>query len=95
MSSMKQTFGKVAPETYEEREKRLQEAADLIENRLAANDPPQPRLQPKGAMRAEGDRLGRQAAQRQKMSIEEELAQIRKERGQREQVQTQTKGKSL
>lgn len=95
MSSMKQSFGQVAPETYEQREKRLQDAADLIENRLAANQPPQPRLQPKGVMRAEGDRLGRDAAQRQKMSIEDELAQIRKEREQRQEMQAQNKGKSL
>jgi hypothetical protein len=95
MSNPKQSFGQVATETYDEREKRLQEAIDRIEQRLSANDQPRPELKPKGVMRAQGDRLGREAAERQRTNIEQELQQIRKERDQAKTIDSNGKGKSL
>ncbi|MAI91319.1 hypothetical protein [Ponticaulis sp.] len=92
---MKQGFGRIAAETYAEREARLQKAADAIDQRLNTPETPQMHLRPTGQMRIEGDRIGREAMQERRDDLQKEIERIKQERPLGQQMDGPNKSKSI
>ncbi|MFC6199195.1 hypothetical protein [Ponticaulis profundi] len=91
---MRDGFNQGAPETYEQRQDRLQRQADAIDRQLNTPQSPQMHLRPKGAMRSDGDRIAREAMENKRVDLMQEIERIKKERSQG-QEQTIRKSKSL
>lgn len=84
--SMKDNFNQRGAETYEQRERWLQERADHIEQMLETPQTPAPALRPTGQLRAMGDEYAREQLQSRKIDINEELEQIKQERVQSQEL---------
>ncbi|MBB36344.1 MAG: hypothetical protein CME88_09940 [Hirschia sp.] len=97
---MKQRFNGIAPETYRDQQRRLEQRAREIEKQLNTPPAPQPQLRPPPgtAMRMQGDQAGRDALKQNRIDMKARLEAIKQDRIQakpNEHHQTNNKGKSL
>lgn len=85
--STRDNFNLRGAETYEMREKWLQERADQIEQMLETPPTPAPALKPTGQLREMGDQYAREQLKERRVDINQEIEQIKKERAQSQELQ--------